>query len=323
MASYTKGTWTKGHTLSAADLTSLETRIQDAFTKVNSVPDAVDDNTYVAYPNGWVLTTAHGGGYEWKDPSPGYFHYIESSYVFEYVGPYDAIEEIQQWYSNDSRLGTDMFLFVEENDQHGYQSSGVYRLTDIQNKLVTDSYDNTFYVWHFVFTRVYYNTTTSKTILQTWTLCPSMNDANSLDEPFVIGEEPSQENPMNVAMYEEYVLLEGDILSYSKGGTGTNSLKTLSQKMFKQCADDGSDDLQVLTTYPVNKPGVYRVGQPNITGLPTGISGYGCLVIFNGGSYWLHMYMDSNNGIYFARKDSTAVPTTWYKATTSSVAAKT
>lgn len=144
--------------------------------------------------------------------------------------------------------------------------------------------------------------------------------------PFSFTADPMY-NDFFARYYEDTHYIDGmdsnNILTYSHGGTGTNSLKTLSQKMFKQCAADGSDDLAVLTTYPVNKPGVYRVGQPNITGLPTGISGYGCLVIFNGGSYWLHMYMDSNNGIYFARKDSTAVPTTWYKATTSSVAAKT
>lgn len=112
------------------------------------------------------------------------------------------------------------------------------------------------------------------------------------------------------------------ILSYAHGGTGTNSLKVLSQRMFKQVAADGSDDLQVLTAYP-SVPGVYRVGQPSIAGLPTGITGYGCLVIFNGGSYWLHMYIDSNNGIYFSRKDSSAKPTTWAKATTTSVSART
>lgn len=324
MASYTPGTWTKGHTLSAEDMTSLETRIRNAFTDINSVPYAFDyGGTWESYPDGWVLTTENGS-YKWKDPSPGYFHYVAASNTFEYVGPYDTIEEIQQWYTETSnRLGTDMFLFDDRFDSEGwYQSSKIFRLTDIQDIQVTDSYENTFYVWHFVFTRVYYDKTTSQTILQIWTLCPSMDNASTLDQPFVVGQEPSQEEPVNVAMYSERIL-EGDILSYSKGGTGANSLKTLSQKMFKQCAADGSDDLAVLTTYPVNKPGVYRVGQPNITGLPTGISGYGCLVIFNGGSYWLHMYMDSNNGIYFARKDSTAVPTTWYKATTSSVAAKT
>lgn len=57
--------------------------------------------------------------------------------------------------------------------------------------------------------------------------------------------------------------------------------------------------LGTLSAYP-SYPGVYRVGAP-IKGLPSGISGYGTLVIFNGGSYVLHLYMDSSGRIYWGR----------------------
>ena len=222
--------------------------------------------------------------------------------------------------------GSDVFLWYTDDNE---TQSQLFRLVDVRYATYRyesgDGYYGELPVTDAIFSRMFYDSSNSQTVIQQWTL-RSISEGYTIQSPFIINytfdPDDTGGSKSNTAFYSEQVVA-GNILSYAYGGTGTNSLKTLSQKMFKQCNADGSDDLQVLTTYPVNKPGVYRVGQPNITGLPTGISGYGCLVIFNGGSYWLHMYMDMNNGIYFARKDSTAVPTTWYKATTSSVAAKT
>ena len=292
-----------------------------------SVPNPYDESTN-PLPLGYILRITDDYHYEWSDPSPGYFRYDSSINGFVYTGPveFDGLESLMDYTDWFNLRGSDVFLWYSHQDEAFFDQSQLFRLVDVHYASYYDEdYGGDVGVTDAIFSRIFYDSSNSQTVIQQWTL-RSINNGYTMQYPFIINYtiDPNDTggSKSNTAFYSEQVVA-GNILSYAYGGTGTNSLKTLSQKMFKQCTADGSDDLSVLTTYPVNKPGVYRVGQPNVTGLPTGITGYGCLVIFNGGSYWLHMYMDANNGIYFARKDSTAVPTTWYKATTSSVAAKT
>ena len=78
---------------------------------------------------------------------------------------------------------------------------------------------------------------------------------------------------------------------------------------FSQTNADGNYSLDGITSYP-SQPGVYRVIQP-IAGLPSGILGYGCLVIFDGGSYYIHLYRDANGCLYEQRDG------TWTRLVTS------
>lgn len=68
-----------------------------------------------------------------------------------------------------------------------------------------------------------------------------------------------------------------------------------------------------LAAYPT-EPGLYRVTQ-FVTGLPSGLNNYyGVLMIYGAGSYYNHVYIDSNLNQYFAYKASTGAPASWKKA---------
>lgn len=67
--------------------------------------------------------------------------------------------------------------------------------------------------------------------------------------------------------------------------------------------------LNGISEYPT-AVGVYRVtGNNGITGIPNNGS-YGVLIIAGMG-YYLHIFIDSNNKIYFSRTDGLVVPTKW------------
>lgn len=85
-------------------------------------------------------------------------------------------------------------------------------------------------------------------------------------------------------------------------------LKSLS---YSQTDCDGSISNETLTNYP-SAPGVYCVGAP-IKGIPFGASGYGCLVVFNGGSYVMHLYQDLEGYMFCGRTDTMPVtaPNNW------------
>jgi hypothetical protein len=308
--SYTKHTWQAGESVTAEKLNNIETGIESAAAGRN-------DTGYCRGDDGGSNISAWTSIY-WED--------VPNDISYDIGAVFD--EGVPE------RLINHLCIYVE-----GAANSYAEQPFVLKQMYITYDYDNEEYepgeceraVLEFRRAKYdYINDTITYEKILLFGIMWTYYTIGGVDSAFNLTTDPATygTNHGYFAVYytdTHYIggMNSNNILTYSHGGTGTNSLKTLSQKMFKQCTADGSDDLQVLTTYPVNKPGVYRVGQPNITGLPTGISGYGCLVIFNGGSYWLHMYMDMNGGIYFARKDSTAVPTTWYKATTSSVAAKT
>lgn len=83
--------------------------------------------------------------------------------------------------------------------------------------------------------------------------------------------------------------------------------------IFKELDSKGNSSLSTLTAYPTS-PGVYRVGAV-ISGLPTGTNGYGPLVIIDGGSYVMHLYMDARNDFFWARTSGTYSVATWRKVT--------
>lgn len=70
----------------------------------------------------------------------------------------------------------------------------------------------------------------------------------------------------------------------------------------------GGISLSVISSYPT-KAGVYRVAGL-VAGLPSSAGGYGCLLIFDGGTYQLHLYIDVYNNLYWSRTDNSK-PSSW------------
>lgn len=97
--------------------------------------------------------------------------------------------------------------------------------------------------------------------------------------------------------------------------------RTLQKKVLSNLDENGSDSVSVLTAYPTS-PGVYRVGAM-IAGLPTGSNGYGPLIIFDGGTYIGHIFIDASHNLYYANGTNAYPPSTWYKLTGTSVASRT
>ena len=97
--------------------------------------------------------------------------------------------------------------------------------------------------------------------------------------------------------------------------------------MLSQTGDAGSLILNTITEYPT-RAGIYRVGVP-VAGLPNDTNGYGCLLIFNGGSYVSHLYIDNYGALYTAMNGTNGdnmtvnAPTIWQKYAYTSVTAKT
>lgn len=67
---------------------------------------------------------------------------------------------------------------------------------------------------------------------------------------------------------------------------------------FTNVDTNGNPSVDALSAYPT-KPGVYRIASA-INGLPNGASPYGTLIIFNGGSYVKHIYIDVSKKIFVA-----------------------
>jgi hypothetical protein len=104
----------------------------------------------------------------------------------------------------------------------------------------------------------------------------------------------------------------------SKGGTGAttvaaaqSSLKLNKSYIYSQTDSNGNTSTSGITAYP-KSPGVYRVTSTSTSiGIPTN---YGCLTIFNGGTYYMHLYTDSSS-LYYGRTTSLVAPT-WHKVVT-------
>ena len=96
-------------------------------------------------------------------------------------------------------------------------------------------------------------------------------------------------------------------------------------RLYSQTDDAGEKTAATITAYPT-KAGVYRVGA-QVAGLPSGGTGYGVLVIWDGGSYAFHLYRDNSGTIYSAKNstanDAVQAPASWSKHTGTSVSAQT
>ena len=89
--------------------------------------------------------------------------------------------------------------------------------------------------------------------------------------------------------------------------------RTIQKSVFQQLNNNGDRTVSTLTEYP-SSIGVFRVGTP-VAGLPNGITGYGTLLIFDAGTYFMHLYIDYNGSLYYARTVDTYEVTKWMQLT--------
>jgi hypothetical protein len=104
--------------------------------------------------------------------------------------------------------------------------------------------------------------------------------------------------------------LGGDPVTIPHGGTGKGNLADLQSMIF------GGYTLSGITAYPTS-PGLYRNTDSLSTGMPTGASPYGTLIIIAGGeaSYNLHLYADALQNLYYAFTDNVTPPSEWRNVT--------
>lgn len=107
-------------------------------------------------------------------------------------------------------------------------------------------------------------------------------------------------------------------VTVAQGGTGKENLADLQSMIF------GGYTLSGITAYPTS-PGLYRNTGSLSTGMPTGASLYGTLIIIAGGetSYNLHLYADATQDLYYAFTDNVNPPSEWRKVTSTTVASRT
>lgn len=96
-------------------------------------------------------------------------------------------------------------------------------------------------------------------------------------------------------------------------------------RIYSQTDDGGAKTAATIKAYPT-EAGIYRVGA-QVAGLPSGGTGYGVLVIWDGGSYAFHLYRD-NSGTLYTSKNSTSndkvqKPSSWSKHAGTSVSVQT
>lgn len=118
--------------------------------------------------------------------------------------------------------------------------------------------------------------------------------------------------------WHHYALTTDGIIPISMGGTGgatvaeaQAALHVTQDYLFSQLNDGGNKILDGIDSYPT-RPGVFRVttGSANI-GIP---GNYGCLTIFNGGGYYMHLYVNAD-GFWAGRTEGLKAPT-WKKMAT-------
>jgi hypothetical protein len=115
--------------------------------------------------------------------------------------------------------------------------------------------------------------------------------------------------------WHQYALTTNGVIPVANGGTGGTTVATAQAALqvnqdflFSQLNSEGNKSTSGINAYPT-KPGVYRVttGSANF-GVP---GNYGCLVIFAGGGYYMHLYVNAD-GFWTARTTSMTAPT-WKK----------
>ena len=96
-------------------------------------------------------------------------------------------------------------------------------------------------------------------------------------------------------------------------------------RLYSQTDDAGEKTAATIKAYPA-AAGIYRVGA-QVAGLPSGGTGYGVLVIWDGGSYAFHLYRDNSGTLYTAKNstvnDAVQKPASWAKHAGTSVGVQT
>lgn len=136
----------------------------------------------------------------------------------------------------------------------------------------------------------------------------------------------------NWSEWYQYAVSTDGILDIASGGTGgataaaaQAALLLTKPYMYAQTGADGAGSTSTIKSYPT-APGVYRVGSKSIAGLPGDNTGYGCLLLFNAGTYVLHLYVDNSKTLYYALNSASttttgiSAPTAWYYINGASVA---
>ena len=117
--------------------------------------------------------------------------------------------------------------------------------------------------------------------------------------------------------YTSRATVEALIAAITAEDVGALALTAI-RRAFAQVDTSGDVNSTTVTAYPT-EPGVYKVTTA-LTELPTGCSRYGTLMIFNGGGYVVHVYVDNSKRFYVARTTggteyAVAAPTSdaWYQ----------
>jgi hypothetical protein len=119
----------------------------------------------------------------------------------------------------------------------------------------------------------------------------------------------------NWCEWYHYALTTNGVIPISMGGTGGTSVATAQASLhvtqdylFSQLDSSGNTTVSGIDAYPT-RPGVFRVtNNAAAIGVP---GNYGCLTIFNGGGYYMHLYVNAD-GFWTARTTSMTAPT-WKK----------
>ena len=123
----------------------------------------------------------------------------------------------------------------------------------------------------------------------------------------------------NWCEWYHYAFTTNGVIPVSMGGTGgktvaeaQSALHVTQDYLFSQLNSAGDKSLSGIDVYPT-RPGVFRVTTGSAAlGIP---GNYGCLVIFNGGGYYMNLYVNSD-GFWVARTTSATAPSAWKKMAT-------
>ena len=129
----------------------------------------------------------------------------------------------------------------------------------------------------------------------------------------------SNYNKKNPILYAE-IINDSEVMSMAKIVTETHKYLALQNDINSTYASlDNICGANIGDEYPTI-PGIYRTTTKFPKGFPSGCGGYGILGVFGAG-YKMHIYMDANSNIYFARSTdgNNHIPTTWRKLTTTTV----
>ena len=108
------------------------------------------------------------------------------------------------------------------------------------------------------------------------------------------------------------ILTDKSPVTIQQGGLGTTTQDGMRHVVFGNTTTSG------ITTYPTTT-GLFRLTGTLPAGMPSGANGYGVLAIFGAGGYFMHLYVDATQNLYYAEASSSGAPSTWRKLTGTTV----